>query len=194
MKYTNADPDILVFRAKKTYLILPLISYAFAALPLIALGLSPHHVKIDGWIFCSLLSLGFLAMSTVGVIASIRARATVSGGKLYYHGMWRSRVLDLSKVKYVYVFLGDFVIDVGEKRRVVIPNMFHDRGELLEIIKNKGTNRGSKPVETTGENVNKAGQQAKEARIKEAGGTNVVDKQTGNVVPVVGETEIRRLP
>jgi len=50
----------------------------------------------------------------------------------------------------------------------------------------------AKTYETTGETVDKRWQQKKEEHIIEAGGKYIRDKETGNLVPVEGVSEVRR--
>jgi RHS repeat-associated protein len=52
----------------------------------------------------------------------------------------------------------------------------------------------AKTYETTGQNVDKTQQLAKEQRIRDAGGTYIRDKQTRQLVPVEGKSEIIRQP
>jgi hypothetical protein len=50
----------------------------------------------------------------------------------------------------------------------------------------------AKAYETTGDSVDKRLQQKKEERIRDAGGTYIRDKETGDLIPVEGVSEVRR--
>jgi hypothetical protein len=76
---------------------------------------------------------------------------------------------------------GNKVVDpaTGEHRRV----------DHAVIDRDAGT---AKTYETTGEGVDKRLQIGKEKRIREQGGTFIRDKETGNLMPTEGVSEVRR--
>jgi hypothetical protein len=133
MEHPSPKPSARLFRVKRSYLVLSLASYGLAVLPLWIVWDSPRP-GIGGWIAFGALALGFAAMSSAGVAYALLAHVAISGDELRYWGVWRSRVVDLRKVKYVYASLGNFVIDIGEKHRVVFPNVFRDQSRLLEAM------------------------------------------------------------
>lgn len=137
MECATSASGALVFRVKKSYLWLALSSYTLASLPLVVVGLSPDP-GVGGWIAFSILAFCFIIISSAGVLFALRAKVIIWGKKLNYFGVWRSYVLDLENVMYAYASFGNLVIDIGKKRRVVIPNVFQEEWKLIEIITKHG--------------------------------------------------------
>lgn len=141
------DPDVssqLVFRVRRTCFAVALISYPVGLLPLLVVWLSPRP-GVGGWIAFGGLALCFVALSTASLCYALLARVVVRGCELRYEGVWQSLKIDLVKIRSVYPSLKNIVFDVGEKRRLVVPDVFEHREKLLEAIAEAKRTNGASP-------------------------------------------------
>ncbi len=133
MPFDSTKPSQAVFRVKRTYFAVALLTYPVALLPLLVVWLSPRP-GIGGWLAFGFLSLCFFALASASLCYALFARVELQGHELRYKGIWRSLTIDLAKVRSVYPSLKNIVFDVGERRRLVIPDVFEHREKLLEAI------------------------------------------------------------
>lgn len=139
-----AQSSQLVFRVQRIYFAVALISYPFTAAPLAVVWLAPRP-DLAGWIAFGTLALCFAGLSTASLCYALFARVELQGRELRYKGIWRSLTIDLAKVRSVYPSLKYIVFDVGERRRLVIPDVFQRREKLLEAIAEAKRINGGSP-------------------------------------------------
>ena len=127
------DNAALVFRVSRTHLVVALSSYPVAAAPLAVVWLAPRP-GVAGWIAFGILALCFAGLSTASLCHALCSRVEIKECELRYKGMWRSLTIDLARVRSVYPSLGRLVFDVGERRKLTIPDVFQHRERLLRAI------------------------------------------------------------
>jgi hypothetical protein len=88
------------------------------------------------------------------------------------------------------VVQGQRTLRNAEGKKVVDPVTGEGRRVDHAVIDREANT--AKTFETTGQNVSKEEQLAKEQRVREAGGKFVRDKETQQMVPVEGVSEVRR--
>jgi hypothetical protein len=122
-----------VYRVKKIFIWIALMSYLVVPLPVLVVWLSPRP-GLEGWIAFGGISFAFGLVSTYALAYALRARVVVEGKDFSYEALWRAKKFDLTETQSVYVSLGSLVFVFNDGRRITIPDSFQNRSQLLEQI------------------------------------------------------------
>lgn len=129
----QVEVPVLVFRVKRIYTLIGLVSFAPACAPFFVVYTAPNP-GIGGWIFFGGLALALAMIGMASLVYAVFVRIEVGHGKLYYFGCWKEFTILLSNIRGVNVSIGNVVLDVGTKRRWVIPEVFVKREEMISLL------------------------------------------------------------